>query len=61
MNSQKVGVALFLTVLIAMVLGFIGWLMNIVKLIQADAFTGLEVGRAIGIFLAPIGAILGWF
>lgn len=61
MNSQKVGFALFLTVLIAMVLGFIGWLMNIVKLIQADAFTGLEVGRAIGIFLAPIGAILGWF
>jgi hypothetical protein len=46
----------------------IGWVLNIYKLIVAvqaaailaamDPFTIL---RAVGVFLAPLGAIIGWF
>lgn len=42
-----------------------GWVMNIVKLI---GFTGtvammgiFEILRIVGIFVAPLGAVLGWF
>lgn len=39
-----------------------GWIMNIVKLAESDfsTITGLLVLRVIGVFLAPIGAVLGW-
>lgn len=36
-----------------------GW--NIVKLIGADVLTGLEIARAIGIVVFPLGAVLGFF
>ena len=48
-----------------LVLIIIGWVVNIIKL------TGLEMGnpdvliefvlRIVGIFIAPLGVILGWF
>ena len=43
---------------------FYGWVMNIVALVHAPAIAlwgGLEVMRVIGIFAAPLGAILGLF
>lgn len=44
--------------------GLIGWVLNIVKIIQTG-FTvaewgGFEVARVIGVFLAPLGAVMGW-
>ena len=41
----------------------IGWVLNIVHLIGLEAFTmsGENIIRIIGIFLSPIGAIMGWF
>jgi len=37
-----------------------GWVANIVKLVSSDIITTLEIVRIIGIFLAPLGAILGY-
>lgn len=61
MNSQKTMFAVAIVWLVVVAVAFLGWVMNIVKLVQADVFSGLEVARAISIFLAPVGAILGWF
>jgi hypothetical protein len=39
---------------------FWGWVANIVAIAQADVITGWEVLRIIGVFMAPLGAVLGW-
>lgn len=50
------------TILLVIVAGAIGWVLNIVKLIgTADVITGMFVARCIGIFVPPLGAVLGWF
>lgn len=51
-------VGFFLMVLV----GLGGWIANIVKLIGMDfgAITGMLVVRAIGIPLAPLGAVMGF-
>lgn len=38
----------------------IGWIGNIVSLAQASHIGGLEALRIIGIFLVPLGAVLGF-
>jgi len=44
-------------------LGVIGWVWNIVKIAGNDfgVITGMLVLRVIGIFIAPLGAVLGYF
>lgn len=39
-----------------------GWIANIVKLVGSnfDLLTGMVVARAIGIFVFPLGAVLGF-
>lgn len=39
-----------------------GWVANIVKLVGSDfdPITGLLIARVVGIFLAPLGAVLGY-
>lgn len=41
----------------------LGWIHNIVVIVGADFshLTGMLVLRVIGIFVAPIGAVLGYF
>ena len=46
---------------IIFVIGVIGWIFNIIDLAHAHAITGMVILRAIGVFVAPLGAILGWF
>jgi len=43
--------------------GLYGWIMNIVSIINSDLIplTTLLVVRVIGIFIPPIGAVLGYF
>lgn len=43
-------------------LGVGGWIANIVKLVGSnfDPITGMLVARAIGIFVCPLGAVLGF-
>lgn len=49
--------------MIAVVLvGSVGWVLNIVKLVQSDfaVITGMFVVRCIGVFIAPLGSVLGF-
>ena len=52
------------TLMVSVVLfGITGWVMNLVTVVHS-ADQGLTVGlavRVLGIFAAPIGAIIGWF
>jgi hypothetical protein len=41
-------------------LGIFGWTMNIIHLIKDEMSTGFMLARAIGIFIAPLGAVLGF-
>ena len=51
-----------LLIVVVGVLGFGGWIANIVKLIGSnfDPLTGMVIARAIGVFVAPLGAVLGF-
>jgi lipopolysaccharide export LptBFGC system permease protein LptF len=42
--------------------GVIGWILNIATIAQSslDPITGMIVIRIIGVFIAPLGAILGY-
>jgi len=52
-NSNWLGVILF-------VVFAYGWIANIITLAHTDTFTGMVILRAIGIFVAPLGAVLGF-
>jgi len=41
----------------------IGWVLNIVNLCGSsfDPVTGMDVARVVGIFIPPLGAVLGYF
>jgi hypothetical protein len=51
---------LYITIIIGVIYG---WVMNIVHLVQNEVVwtSGMSVGRIIGIFVAPLGAVLGYF
>ncbi|EFR7340379.1 hypothetical protein H0R35_003240 [Salmonella enterica] len=55
---------LFWVYVAIVVAGFAGWAMNIVKIFDAgpiSEWTAAVLVRVIGVFVAPIGAIFGWF
>jgi hypothetical protein len=60
---MKVGIALlWLSFVIAFVYGWVSNIIDVVNLALASApITALFVVKAIGIFVAPLGAILGLF
>lgn len=63
MNSEE-AVEHFLAIL-AVAIGVAlvgGWIANIVKLVgmNFDHITGMLIVRAVGIFLAPLGAVMGY-
>jgi len=41
-------------------LGILGWGMNLVAIAQSDFINGLVILRVVGVFIAPLGAILGY-
>jgi len=55
----------FIAFVLAIILGCIGWVMNIISLVTFEGtvseFTMIEIIRVVGIFLAPLGAVMGWF
>lgn len=63
MKKQQGYVSAELVIAAIVIIGFVGWISNIIKLIYSDfdPLTGMVVGRVIGIFFAPLGAILGYF
>lgn len=38
-----------------------GWVANIVHLVKAEHIAGMEIARIAGIFVAPLGVVLGYF
>jgi hypothetical protein len=53
----------YLMIIALWVIGFIGWVLNIFAILRVmnDPLTTLLVLRIVGIFAAPLGAILGFF
>lgn len=51
------GCFLFLTVVVAF---WVGWIWNIVKIFE-ETNDGMFLVRIIGVFFAPLGALLGFF
>jgi hypothetical protein len=43
------------------IIAVIGWILNIVQIADAHTVNGMVIIRAVGIFVAPLGAVLGWF
>lgn len=66
MKYQKgfTAVELLSVVMFAVVaVGAWGWVWNILKIVESDfgSITGMLVIRLIGIFVAPLGSIVGFF
>lgn len=62
MKTQKgFTIVELITVIVAFV-GFGGWIANIVKLVEivSDPITGMFILRCVGIFVPPLGAIMGF-
>lgn len=54
----------FLVIASIAILGVIGWIMNLVKIIASlgdPTITPMFIARIVGAFAAPIGAVLGFF
>ena len=63
MFKQKGFAEYFSLFMLAIVLlGAVGWVWNIVKIIGTgfDVFTGMLIVRCIGVVIAPLGAVLGY-
>lgn len=63
MNKQKGVTAIELLIAAIVVLFAGGWIANIVKLVGMldGELTTMFIARIVGIFVAPFGAILGFF
>jgi len=62
MKYQKGFTITELIILVIFLVGSIGWVMNIVSLAHSsfEPLTGMVVLRVIGIFVPPLGAVLGY-
>lgn len=61
-HSQR-GVTFVETLILLVLLVILpGWVANVVQLAGADwsTITGLLILKAIGVFVAPLGVVLGW-
>ena len=62
-SDNSAGALVVFFVIIVMVASLAGWFMNLGQLIgmSFEPLTGLAVVRVIGVFVAPLGAVLGYF
>lgn len=65
MSASELGKAFAAVAWLAIIIAFVvGWVWNIVTLFGFDGPVSemgmMEMLRIIGIFLAPVGAVLGW-
>jgi prepilin-type N-terminal cleavage/methylation domain-containing protein len=63
MKKQMGFTAIELIVVIVVLLGAGGWIANIVKIIGTvgDLLTVMFIARCLGVFMPPLGAVLGFF
>lgn len=61
-KSPTGGIVALLIYLALVVTSISGWVMNIITIAGSsfDSITGILVLRVVGIFIAPLGAVLGW-
>lgn len=54
---------LTIAIVLIWIVGVIGWIMNIMTIAGSsfDVLSGMLILRVIGIFVAPLGAVLGFF
>lgn len=45
---------------VILIAGIIGWVMNVIEIAESSVITGMVVARVCGVFLAPLGAVLGY-
>ena len=62
MKRQRGFTLVELMCVVLVLIGAGGWIANIVKIIGTgfDVFTGMLIARCIGVFIAPLGAVLGY-
>ena len=58
--TDRIAASFYLLYLAVTVLGFVGWIINLVKIAAWNESTGMLVVRIIGAFIAPLGGLLGW-
>lgn len=60
--QQKEIMKFHIAVIIIALLGAIGWIANVVKLVGMGFtdISGMLIARSIGVVLAPLGAVLGY-
>lgn len=54
------GLTAYCFILAVCALGLVGWVLNIAKIMHMEVLNGFAIVRAIGVFIAPLGAILGY-
>ena len=61
-ESSIIPVAMFGLYGLCLILGGIGWILNIIALVAgfSEPLTALQALRIVGVFVAPLGAVLGW-
>lgn len=56
--TDVIGLRIFFCIFVG---GIVGWVWNIIKLMDADmVLSGLIIVRIIGVFVPPVGAIVGY-
>ena len=62
MNNQRDYTRVGLLIMLLWVAAFVGWVLNIVEIIRIvnDPIAGIFILRCVGIFIAPLGAALGY-
>ena len=61
MKRRSISNSVWWLIIVVLLAFSYGWIMNIVQIIGMDEFSGFMVVRVIGIFMAPLGGILGYF
>lgn len=62
MKHERGFTSVELFVVLVFLFGGVGWVWNIVKIAGSDfaQITGMLILRIVGVFLAPLGAVLGY-
>lgn len=59
--GDVVAILLLIGAVAAPVLAFVvGWVLNIVKLVEGNEAIGVLILRGVGVLLAPLGVVLGY-
>lgn len=53
---------LFCIFVLLLIVGAYGWVWNVIKLVNSDFIitSGMSIGRVLGVFVLPLGSIIGF-